>query len=181
MQKSRLSLYRLVFTGLFAALIFVGTFFFKIPTIGYIHLGDGFIFIAASILPLPYAMAAAALGGGLADLLGGYAIWIPGTMIIKALCVVLFNNKAKKALCWRNILAVLFAAVVNIAGYYLYGSLIQGNFITCLTEIPMNAAQETAGAIIFIVMALLLNVNPALHSFIMRKINGSNNESSDKM
>ena len=87
----------------------------------------------------------------------------------------------EKALCWSNIFAVLFATFVNIAGYYLYGSLIQGNMITCLAEIPMNAAQETAGAVIFVIMGLLLNVNPALHSFIMRKINGSNAESDDKM
>lgn len=181
MLKSRRSLYRMVFTGLFAALIFIGTFFFKLPTIGYIHLGDGFIFIAASVLPLPYATAAAALGGGLADLLGGYAIWIPGTMVIKALCVVLFKSNVKKILCLRNILAVLFGAAVNIVGYYLYGSLIQGNFITCLTEIPMNVLQETAGAVVFTVMALILNLNPALKSFIMRKIHGSDAENNNKM
>ena len=49
--------------AMFAALIFLGTFIIRIPipaTNGYIHFGDGFIYIAALILPLPFAAAAAA-------------------------------------------------------------------------------------------------------------------------
>ena len=36
---------------------------------GYIHFGDSLIYLAAVLLPRPYALAAAAIGGGLADLL----------------------------------------------------------------------------------------------------------------
>ena len=59
-------------TGLFAAMIYVLTAWLHIPTgAGYTHAGDGLIYLAASMLPTPYAMAAGAIGAGLADLIGG--------------------------------------------------------------------------------------------------------------
>lgn len=56
---------KLVFTGLFAAMICVTTaFILHIPAAnGYIHIGDSIIYIAACILPLPYGVAAAGIGG----------------------------------------------------------------------------------------------------------------------
>ena len=36
---------------------------------GYVHIGDTLIYLAACLLPLPYAVAAGAIGAGLADLL----------------------------------------------------------------------------------------------------------------
>ncbi|MBQ8044666.1 MAG: ECF transporter S component, partial [Clostridia bacterium] len=60
-------------TSIFAALITVTTaYIFHIPvplTGGYIHIGDGIIYLAATILPTPYAIIGAMIGGGLADLL----------------------------------------------------------------------------------------------------------------
>ena len=48
-------------TGLFAAMIYVLTAWLHIPTgAGYTHAGDGLIYLAASMLPTPYAMAAGA-------------------------------------------------------------------------------------------------------------------------
>ena len=68
----------LVLSAMFAAIIALTiTYLFHIPTgvTGYIHLGDAFIYLAGSFLPAPYACAAAALGGGLADIMSGSAIW----------------------------------------------------------------------------------------------------------
>ena len=56
------ALMRLTLTSLLAALIFCATFFLRIPIgAGYIHAGDGFVFISAVLLPAPYAAAAAAI------------------------------------------------------------------------------------------------------------------------
>ena len=58
-------------TGLFAAMIYVLTAWLHIPTgAGYTHAGDGLIYLAASMLPTPYAMAAGAIGAGLAVITG---------------------------------------------------------------------------------------------------------------
>ena len=78
-------------TAMFAALITVTTAFIKIPApLGYVHAGDSMIYLAASILPEPLGFAAAAIGGGLADLLAGYPQWAIPTAIIKALNVLPF-------------------------------------------------------------------------------------------
>jgi len=62
----------LVLTGLFAGLICLFTAYIcHIPmgaNGGYLHFGDTLIYVAASLLPQPYALLAAAIGGGLADL-----------------------------------------------------------------------------------------------------------------
>ena len=57
-------------TAIFAAMTYVLTAFLHIPTAkGYIHIGDAVIFIAACILPKPYAAASAAIGASLSDAL----------------------------------------------------------------------------------------------------------------
>ena len=74
-MKTNKNIFNLVFAALFAALIFVLTKFVSIPTgIGYVHLGDAAIYLAAAFLPTPYAMAAAGIGGAMSDLVGGYFV-----------------------------------------------------------------------------------------------------------
>ena len=88
MNKNQNRSLLLCITGLFAAMITLMTgFILHIPygaNGGYIHFGDALIYIAASILPRPYAIAAAVIGGGLADLMTA-PIWAPATIIIKFL------------------------------------------------------------------------------------------------
>ena len=55
---------RLVITALFAGAITMMTAYMlhiPLPTGGYIHLGDAMIYLAACLLPVPYAAAAAAV------------------------------------------------------------------------------------------------------------------------
>ena len=62
---------KLVLSGLFAAIICVTTMFPHLPVGvngGYVHIGDTFIYLAASLLSPAYAVAASAIGSGLADL-----------------------------------------------------------------------------------------------------------------
>ena len=60
-KKANKQLIYVVMAALFAAMITVFTaYVLRIPAgNGYIHLGDSFIFLAASLLPLPYAIVAA--------------------------------------------------------------------------------------------------------------------------
>ena len=65
-------------SAMFAALVFVATFLVKVPLpVGYVHIGDGIVFLASALLPLPYAMVAAAVGVGLADLCGDMQFTYP--------------------------------------------------------------------------------------------------------
>ena len=70
--------------SIFTALIFVVTAYLHIPTNnGYIHVGDGLIYLAACILPWPYAMAVGAGGALLADCLTGLQVLETGVSLLK--------------------------------------------------------------------------------------------------
>lgn len=120
MKNKKLKL--IVMTAVFAAVIYVATMFIKVPMplSGYAHLGDAFIFLAASILPLPYAMAAGAIGAGIADFTSPYAIWTIATIIIKPLVCIAFTSKKEKIINARNIAAPIIGSAVTILLYSVY-------------------------------------------------------------
>lgn len=153
-QKIRL----MCLAGIFTAVVFVFTAYLHIPShTGYTHVGDGFIYLAACILPLPYAMFVGAGGALLADCLTGFAIWAPGSIIIKTVAVLFFSRKNKKIISWRNILALLPAWAVCIGGYYLYESLITGNFIAPLSGIPGYITQSVLSSILFVAVGFAMD------------------------
>ena len=165
MKKDRLK--RMCLAGIFTAVVFVFTAYLHIPShTGYTHVGDGFIYLAACLLPTPYAMFVGAGGALLADCLTGFAIWAPGSVIIKAVAVLFFSRKNKKIVCWRNVLALIPASVLCIGGYYLYEALITGNFIAPLSGIPGYITQSVLSSILFIVLGLAmdkLKIKQTLH------------------
>jgi uncharacterized repeat protein (TIGR04002 family) len=141
--------------AIFTALVFVVTAYLHIPTNnGYIHIGDGLIYLAACILPLPYAMAVGAGGALLADCLTGFAIWAPGSVVMKALTASLFTSKGKKIMELRNRFMLLPAAVICAGGYYLYESALYGNFIASLASIPASLTQSVTSSILFVAVGI---------------------------
>ena len=157
-RKSQEHLKHIMMTALFAAMIYVITSFVKIPTYqGYIHVGDGMMYIAAAVLPAPYAIAAAASGGGMADYLSGFAVWVLPTIMIKSAEAALFTSKKSKTVCKHNIIAVILSSVICIAGYYLAEGLIYGNFIAALASIPTNLIQVIGSAALFVFLGMSLD------------------------
>ena len=145
-------------TGVFIALVFVVTAYLHIPTNnGYIHVGDGLIYLAACLLPWPYAMVVGAGGAFLADCLTGFAVWAPGSVIIKALTVLFFTRKEDKVINLRNSLALLPATIMCVGGYYLYESLIYSNFVAPLSAIPASLIQSLASAIVYVAIGLAVD------------------------
>ena len=153
MRKQKIN--RICLTGVLSALVFVVTAYLHIPTgNGYIHVGDGLISFAACILPAPYAMAVGAGGAALADCLSGFAIWAPGSALIKALSALLFSSKGRRVLTLRNIPALLPAALLCAGGYYLYEAILYGNLIAPLGGIVASLVQSGASAILFLAIGL---------------------------
>lgn len=159
MKKTRDQKIKLMcITGVFTALVFVFTAYLHIPShTGYTHVGDGIIYLAACLLPLPNAVFVGALGGLLADVLSGFALWAPGTVIIKAAAVFLFTSREKKILNFRNTVALLPASAICIGGYYLYESLITGNFVSPLAGIPGYITQSVLSSLLFILVGFALD------------------------
>ncbi|MBR3360527.1 MAG: TIGR04002 family protein [Lachnospiraceae bacterium] len=140
----------LTITGILTALIFVFTAYIHIPSFnGYVHIGDGLLYLAAAILPTPYAMFAGAAGAVLADCLSGYAIWAPASFVIKLLTVLFFSAKGSRIIGKHNLLALIPAALLCLGGYYLYEGLIFGNFISPLYGLFGNLMQAVFSSILF--------------------------------
>ncbi len=138
-------------SSIFTAIVFVFTAYLHIPShTGYIHVGDGFIYLAACLLPLPYAVFIGASGALLADCLTGFAIWAPCSVIIKTIVILFFSSKGEKIISLHNILALLPAWSICIGGYYLYEVAISNNFISPLSGIPGYIIQSVLSSILFI-------------------------------
>ena len=146
------------FAGIFTAIVFVFTAYLHIPShTGYTHVGDAFIYLAACLLPLPYAMFVGAGGALLADCLTGFAIWAPGSVIIKTAAVLFFSCKSKKIISLRNILALIPAWALCIGGYYLYEALITGNFVAPAAGIPGYITQSSLSTVLFIIAGVAMD------------------------
>lgn len=150
----------LVISSLISALITLSILVFRIPTAfnnGYIHIGDVFVYIAGALLPWKYAFLAASIGGGLADLLSGGALWIIPTIIIKGGITLFFTSKDKKIINKRNVVAIFLSALFGLFGYYLYGALITGDFIAPLISLGIEIVQPIVSGLIFIIIGRCLD------------------------
>lgn len=147
----------LALTGVMAALITVFTaWFVHIPVGingGYVHLGDALIYIAAAILPAPYAMAAGAIGGGMADLLTA-PMWTGATVIIKMLIVLPFTSKNTKILCGRNLLAPVISFFISATGYYIADIVLFGAPAAIIASFLGSFAQSGGSALFFYALAV---------------------------
>ena len=144
--------------GVLTALVFVVTAYLHIPMYnGYIHFGDGIIYLAACLLPLPYAVAVGAGGALLSDCLTGFAIWAPASVIIKALTTLLFSSKKDTIINIRNSLVLLPAAILCAGGYYLYEALLYGNFVAPLASVSSNIIQSIASSIVFVIAGIAMD------------------------
>ena len=86
MKQENEKLRYLARAGMFAAMTALLTATLHIPVgNGYIHCGDAVIFLAAALLPMPYAVGASAIGGMMADVLSGYPSYALPTFLIKGM------------------------------------------------------------------------------------------------
>ncbi len=154
---------RSAYPALFAALVFIGTQFIQIPLpFGYFNLGDCFILLSAMILGSPYAVCASALGAVLADLLSGYVIYAPATVIIKALMAALMTMAAKfsanKPLKLKIVFLTIGAVItewIMVCGYLIYDSLLYG-YAGAILSLTGNIVQGGAAVVSSILIMTVL-------------------------
>lgn len=130
-KKSKINVRLLALSGIFAALVLIGTEL-KIPTtIGYINLGDGVILVASYFLG-PVAFFPAAIGSALGDLIAGYPIYIAPTFVIKGLMgvvagLIMSKAQGKKGVGFvLRLVAGILAEVIMVAGYFTFEYFIYG-------------------------------------------------------
>ena len=172
-MEKKYSTAELVKAAVFAALTFIATFAIKLqtPTFGYIHIGDSFVLLCGFILGGPLGALAAGIGSGLSDLIAGYAIWIPGTFIIKFLTALVafyafaalskLFGQTKKYPAGLLVVSGLAGELVMVAGYFLYniivialtvggfsGAALASAITESAAEIPFNIVQGTVGIVL---------------------------------
>lgn len=160
MTRKKSKTYYLTITGIFAALITIFTAYIGHVPVGinggYIHFGDGLIYLAATILPLPYAMLAGAIGGGMADLLTAPA-WTLATLIIKSLIVIPFTNKGITIISKRNLAAPIISYFISATGYYLAESLLFGTKTAIIMSFSGSFIQSFGSMIFFLMLGTALD------------------------
>lgn len=165
-ETGRMDARLLALTGLFAALGCVGTMVLQVPspTGGYMNLGDAVVILGAWLLGPVYGAVAGGVGPAMADLLSGYAVYVPATLVIKALMALtagLYRTLGKKGL----LLSALAAEVPMVVGYWLFDGALAalsggGTLGLCLmgsaAGLPGNLVQAAFGAAASTLLALAL-------------------------
>lgn len=151
---------KVAYTGVFAALIFAATFFIKVPVAsGYVHFGDALIYVGAGIIGGPWALLAGAIGAGLADIIGGYAIYAPATVIVKAAIAAVFvlgyKNNNTKMLSLKTGLMTIPAGLITVGGYFVADMIIDKTY--AFVDIPGNVIQAVGSAAIYIIFSFALD------------------------
>ena len=151
---------KLVMAALLAALTYVATTVIKIPTPtgGYVHPGDGMVLLSGWLLGPWWGGAAAGIGSMLVDLLGGYASFVPGTLVIKfldAMAAALVVKALGKGYVSYIVGGVVGEAIM-VAGYFAYEGLILGMGMGAAAGIPSNLVQAVTGIVIALVLVALL-------------------------
>lgn len=152
----------LVFSALFASLCCVATIIIKIPTPigGYIHAGDAIVVLSAFLLGPWWGALAAGVGSGLADLFAGYALYAPGTLVIKAVTALVAGLILRGGIIKNPLVKAIVAGVISelimVVGYLAYEGIILGYGAAAVGGVPMNLIQAAFGAAAgaFLFMAL---------------------------
>lgn len=161
--KNSLQVRDIVQVGLFSAIIFAATTAIHIPygNGGVIHLGDSMVFLAALLFGKKKAAFAGAIGMTLFDVLNGYVVWAPFTLVIKALMgyiagSIAYSGNSKGESLLRNAAGMVLGGLWMTAGYYIAEAIITGNVISPIIGVPGNLLQFGAGAVIALFISAAL-------------------------
>jgi uncharacterized membrane protein len=157
----------LVLAALFAALACVATMVLVVPspTGGYMNLGDAVVLLGAFLLGPVYGAAAAGVGAALADLLAGYTLYVPATLVIKA-CMALLAGAGYRSFGRKALAPCAVASeAVMVVGYWLYDGFLMRSLTGAAVGIPSNLVQAAFG----IVVSLLLMLALGRSSYVRRQ------------
>ena len=130
---------------------------------GLIHLGNVPLFVAAILFGKRTGMIAGGIGMGLFDLLSGWTLWAPFTLVIVGIMGLVVGMVTEKKKSFpRYILAMVLACIIKIVGYYIAEGIIYGNWVAPAASIPGNLVQAAMGLVIGLLLFFLLKRSKAL-------------------
>lgn len=157
-------------TGVFSALTVLLTLI-HVPLpggTGYIHIGDSMIYLASSVLPAPYSIFSAAIGGALADLISGFGMWAPFTFVIKAIntlpfVIVYKYMKKDRIISKPTVIAAVISSILTVGLYFVASRVLYGNFAAAIAEIPGSIIQAAGSLVIYLVTGSAFNIKKVLN------------------
>jgi len=173
-QEANRPIFKVALGAMFAALVCIVTVLFTIPipaTSGYFNLGESIIFVAALTFG-PFVGSIAGGGAAIADLILGFYVFAPGTLMIKAfegLIVGITNTKLKRQTSSTTLSATvstILGGLEMIIGYFIYEQLVLGYpTALALAEVPFNIVQVVVGLVVAVpIMHAVFRVFPQLKS-----------------
>lgn len=145
-------------TAISLVLVFVFTALVNIrlpfaPNGGLIHLGNLPLFVAAILFGKRTGMIAGGVGMALFDLMSGWTLWAPFTLVIVGCMGLVVGAVTEKHKSFPfYLLAMVLACAIKIVGYYFTEAIIYGNLVVPLTSIPGNLIQVGVAAALTLVI-----------------------------
>ena len=166
MKQSFSSVRNMTLCGVMAALVFVMTYIPRIPvpvTGGYVHLGDGAVFLSVLLLG-PLGIPAAAIGSMLSDLVGGYMVYVLPTFLIKGLMALIVWCLCRPGRTLSAVIAFSLSEAVMVLGYFLLEWALYCVASAAAAILP-NVIQGIAGIVIGMLSTMLV---PRLKKVVRR-------------
>ena len=145
--------------AIMSSLVCIATFFFKVPTPnGYAHLGDSMIFLAVLLLGWKKGAISGGIGAALADLIGGYAVWIIPTFFIKLIMASIMGLIIERLFPNLKHGWVLGATLGGTFQVLAYASVNLGLFggAYAVSNLPADIIQTVTGIVIAVVAISVL-------------------------
>lgn len=165
--KSGNTIRKIVFTALFASLVFVGSvavhIHVPVPTIaGCVTLGDCIVLVGGILLGPLYGGLAAGLGSAMADLMYEHLVYVPASFVIKMLMAVaaygVYRVLSKDVHSYGSVplcIAAVAGELVMVGGYLLYETVLF-SFGAALAGLFAHILQGCIGALLAVIILKLL-------------------------
>ena len=168
--KIRQQTFDLILTSMLIALVFVSTVFLNIrlpisSNGGLVHLGTAMLFIASILFGPKKGLLAGAIGMGLFDMVGGWLLWAPITIVSRSLQgyivgKIAWSNGQKGNSIVLNLIGMIISIPFMVGVYYVGEAFLYGNWIAPLASIPGDLIQNGIGIIIAIPVCIVLRKIP---------------------
>ena len=168
--KTRQQTFDLIITSMLIALVFVSTVFLniKLPISsngGLVHLGTAMLFIASILFGPKKGALAGAIGMGLFDIVGGWLLWAPITIVSRGLQgfivgKIAWSNGREGNSIGLNLIGMIVSIPFMVAVYYVGEAFLYGNWIAPLASISGDLVQNVSGIIIAIPVCIVLGKIP---------------------
>lgn len=166
------SIQKIVIGGLLAAVVFVATCLsFPNGAGGYTHLGDAMIVLTVMFIGGKRGALSAGIGAMLADLILGYAMWAPISLVSKALMALIIGSLLNSSIFGlkgraRWFIAVLAGVIFETLCYSAAGFCLEGGVGGAIAEACGMIIQGGLAIVVGLILSEALQKSPLKNTMI---------------